>query len=82
MHAFPQKSSIDLVREVTGQNLGGLTRDEFISRLEVLLEEQEELEEPPRAEDKSVITITLKNIGLGSGVLTAVLDFEKTLRLN
>ena len=82
MHTFPQKSSVDLVREATGQDLGGLTRDAFISRVEALLKEQEDLEERPVADGKGVVAVTLKNIGMASAVLSAVLDFEKTMRLN
>lgn len=82
MHTYPQKSSVEMVRAATGQDLGHLTRDEFIVRVEALLKEQEELEEPARPDAHGVVKVTLKNVNLGAAALAAVLGIEKNMRLN
>lgn len=82
MHTYPSQASIDLVRAVTGQDLSGLTRDDFIAKLETLAAEQEELESTPGPDGRGAVTITLRNIGLGTAALKALLDIERQMRLN
>lgn len=82
MRTYPQKSSVEMVRAATGQDLGALTRDEFIARVEVLLREQEELEEPVRPDGRGVIKVTLKSVNLVAAALSSVLTIEKNMRLN
>ena len=82
MHTYPQKSSLEMVRAATGHDLGALTRDEFIAQVEALLKEQEELDEPPRADAKGVISVTLKSVNLAAAALASVLAIEKNMRLN
>jgi len=82
MNAAPMKESVQLVAQVTGKDLSGLTRDEFIVKVEELAKEQEELETKPRANEQGQVKLTMSNVGLGSVILRGVLNAEKKMRLN
>lgn len=81
MHPPPLKGSIDLVRKLTGQDLSGLNREEFIAKVEELLAEQKDSETNPKANAEGKVKLTLNSLG-DSWILEGVISAEKKLRLN
>lgn len=81
MQPSPLKASVELVASVTGQDLSGLSRLEFIDRVQQLYEERVALETPPAANAKGGIRLTLDSLG-DSWILAGVLSTERHLLLN